>query len=204
MFVHRLRMPARLLPGAFTLAATLALSACGGSAGAPAAADPPAAATTVADERPEFNDADVTFAQRMIPHHRDALAMAALAADRASSAEVKALAKAILGAQNPEIDTMTEWLRAWGKDVPADEHLDHAGMDMPGMDMAGTDLTALTAAKGTRFDRLFVTLMTKHHQGAVADAKAERKAGRNPDALALAAAIAKAQTAEIARMKKLA
>ena len=54
----------------------------------------------------------------MIPHHRDAVAMAELAADRAESAEVKTLAEQIQAAQQPEIDQLSGFLNAWGAEVP--------------------------------------------------------------------------------------
>src|SRR5438128_8499755 len=65
-----------------------------------------------------FNDADVEFAQQMIPHHQQALEMAKLAESRATGPEVKDLAAAIEGAQDPEIQTMTGWLQEWDEDVP--------------------------------------------------------------------------------------
>lgn len=204
------RTPAsrRLIAGLAALTTAFTLTACGGGADQPGAAGPPPAVTAVADQKPTFNDADVTFAQRMIPHHLDALRMAALAPDRASSPKVKALAKAILGAQSPEIETMTGWLRTWGKEVPTAEPMDHsgdmAGMTMGEMPMAGMNESRLAAAHGKAFDRLFVTFMTRHHEGAITDAKAEQKAGLSPAALALAADIAKAQATEVAKMKKLA
>ena len=64
------------------------------------------------------NEADVTFAQEMIPHHQQAIEMADLAESRAESQEVKDLATDIEAAQGPEIETMTGWLESWGEDVP--------------------------------------------------------------------------------------
>ena len=43
--------------------------------------------------------------------------MSQLATSHGSSAEVKDLAAGIAAAQGPEIDTMTTWLKNWGKDV---------------------------------------------------------------------------------------
>ena len=74
----------------------------------------------------DFNKTDVGFAQDMIPHHRQAVAMADLAETRASDPKVKKLAAQIAGAQDPEIDTMTGWLKDWNQKVPSD----HSGMDM--------------------------------------------------------------------------
>ena len=58
----------------------------------------------------EHDPIDVMFAQMMIPHHQQAVEMAQLAETRASSPTAKALAAAIAGTQQPEIDLMTGWL----------------------------------------------------------------------------------------------
>ena len=72
-----------------------------------------------------FNDADVMFAQMMIPHHQQAVEMSDLILDKSGiDPEVKALAEQIKGAQQPEIDTMNGWLKAWDATMP-----DHGGMD---------------------------------------------------------------------------
>ena len=67
------------------------------------------------------NEADVTFALDMIPHHQQAIEMADLAESRAESQEVKDLATDIEAAQGPEIETLTGWLESWGEDVPDEE-----------------------------------------------------------------------------------
>ena len=140
----------------------------------------------------------------MIGHHRQAVMMASLAPERASSAAVKALAAKIQAAQQPEINTMSGWLRAWGKQVPADT-MDHgmAGQqDMPGR-MTEAEMDDLNGATGTGFDTMFLTMMIKHHQGAVEMAQTEQQKGRNTAAKALAAKIVKDQTAEISTMRSL-
>jgi uncharacterized protein (DUF305 family) len=83
--------------------------------GAGSGHDPmPVAAPTGGDH----NAADVSFSKEMIQHHRQAVEMAGLAADHASSAQVKSLATKIKGAQAPEIKTMSGWLTSWGEQVP--------------------------------------------------------------------------------------
>lgn len=158
-----------------------------------------------------FNNADVTFAQAMIPHHEQAVLMAKMAKTQASSPEVKQLAEKIEAAQGPEIDTMTGWLRAWGKDESdsSGHHMD--GMDdgdmmddrdMPGM-MSDADLTGLGKITGARFDQMFLTMMISHHEGAIEMAKTEQQNGKFPDAIRLAVRIEEAQTNEITFMKSL-
>lgn len=144
------------------------------------------------------NDADVAFAQMMIPHHEQAIDMAELAATRASSEDVKGLATAIEAAQDPEIETMKGWLKSWGED----EAMSHATHDMPGI-MDEKTMADLEEAKGAAFDRLFLTAMIAHHKGAIDMAKAEKEAGVFPGALSLADAIISTQAAEIKRMRAL-
>ena len=158
----------------------------------------------------DFNKADVSFAQDMIPHHRQATQMAALAKTRTDTAAVLKLAADIQAAQGPEIDTMTGWLKTWGKGVPADDdmgNMDHSttgsnSSSMPGM-MSDNQLAELKASSGAEFDRMFLTMMVAHHEGAIQMAKAEQRDGKNTDAKALAGTIREDQTAEIATMRDL-
>ena len=152
----------------------------------------------------KFNDADVTFAQQMIPHHEQAVAMATMAQEQASSTEVKQLAAKIAAAQGPEIDTMTGWLEDWGKEVSSDSEggMDHSGSDMSGM-MSDAEMESMGAATGAKFDQMFLTMMIEHHTGAIEMAQTEQQDGENPDAIALAKKIEADQTAEIAQMEDL-
>ncbi|MFJ9349222.1 DUF305 domain-containing protein [Streptomyces sp. NPDC101237] len=183
---------------ALTAIAALALTACGGGDGDAAPHGGPAAGA--------HNAQDVTFAQRMIPHHRQALEMAELAVGRASSARVKDLAARIEKAQDPEIGTLSGWLRAWGEDVPMAgmDHGGHAGTTgaMTGM-TDDADMTALRKAEGPDFDTKFLTMMAEHHRGAVEMAATERAAGAYRPATELARAIATGQNAEIKEMNRL-
>ncbi|MEU1301755.1 DUF305 domain-containing protein [Streptomyces shenzhenensis] len=182
--------------------AALVLAACGsdggsGNTGHGAAPSASADATTAA-----HNAQDVAFAQGMIPHHRQALDMARLAADHASSAQVKDLATRIEKAQDPEITTMTGWLTAWDEKVPAAgmAHTGHSGM--AGM-MDDKDMTALEKATGKDFDTMFLTMMVEHHKGAVEMATTEKSEGAYGPAKSLADAVVTAQHAEIEEMRQL-
>ncbi|MFI2186267.1 DUF305 domain-containing protein [Streptomyces sioyaensis] len=158
------------------------------------------------------NDADVTFAQSMIPHHEQAVEMAQLANGRASDTEIKTLAAAIEKAQGPEITTMRGWLKAWGApassahSMPGMDHgsdgMDHGSGGMSGM-MSAKDMTGLKAAKGRGFDRKFAHMMIGHHNGAITMAKDEQRNGRNATAKKLAGDVIKNQTAEVAKMNKI-
>ncbi|MDP9396925.1 MAG: DUF305 domain-containing protein [Actinomycetota bacterium] len=155
------------------------------------------------------NAQDVSFAQDMIPHHASAIAMAKLAESRAGSAEVKELAERIEAAQDPEIQTMTGWLRSWSEKVPdTSAAMGHAemGHDMPGMEDMGMnpdEMRKLKAARGAKFDRMFLEMMTRHHQGALDMAEQEQATGQFPAAKELARSIADSQTAEIEEMRQL-
>jgi uncharacterized protein (DUF305 family) len=151
------------------------------------------------------NQADITFASSMVPHHQQAIEMADMALTKGSSAEVKKLATQIKASQDPEIATMTGWLTAWGAaPMPSGDHDmgDMGGSGMDGM-MSGEEMSALTDASGAAFDRMWLQLMIKHHVGAVAMAKSQLSQGQSADAKRLALAVIDGQTKEIATMTAL-
>lgn len=200
------------LPGAVAagVALLLTLTGCAGDpagdpgAGTSSASEPPSTSEVSA----EHNDADVRFAQGMIVHHRGAVEMAELAADRTETPEVLDLAERIAAAQGPEIETMTAWLEAWDAEVPADDDMagmDHGDMDhgsMPGM-MTDEQMAQLEETEGAAFDEAFLTMMIEHHQGAITMSQDEVDGGENADAIALAEQIIEDQTAEITEMTRL-
>ncbi|WP_250905552.1 DUF305 domain-containing protein [Nonomuraea sp. NEAU-A123] len=157
----------------------------------------PATTTPSAQSSPSFNDADVMFAQMMIPHHEQAVEMADMALMRASDSEVEELAAKIKSAQDPEIQTMKGWLTEWGKPVSSGG----MGHDMPGI-MSEEDMKKLDAAKGKAFDKLFAQMMIAHHKGAIGMARTEQANGSNPKAKELAKRIETSQQAEVAQLQK--
>ncbi|GAA0815640.1 hypothetical protein Sya03_60600 [Spirilliplanes yamanashiensis] len=155
----------------------------------------------------QHSQADITFAQSMIPHHQQALEMATTAETKASRPEIKALAAEIKQAQGPEIEQMTAWLANWGAAAasmpPGETHGGgHDGGAMPGM-MTAEEMAKFAAAGGAEFDRMFLEMMIEHHKGAIEMAKTEQQQGVNADAKALAATIEKDQAAEITEMQAL-
>jgi uncharacterized protein (DUF305 family) len=153
------------------------------------------------------NDADVTFAQEMIPHHQQAIEMAELAESRAESEEVKELAADIEAAQGPEIETMSGWLESWGEDVPDEgmsgmDHGDMSSDDMTGM-MTDDEMADLEATSGAGFDQMFLTMMIEHHEGAIEMAQTEQSEGEFPEAVAMAEEIEATQAEEIQTMQDL-
>lgn len=204
------RMNRYLLMPTAAIAAAVLLAGCGGGKKTPAAAGSkpaPGTSTGTTAGAVSRNDADVKFAQDMIVHHRGAISMAKLAGSRAKNADVKALAGKIEAAQGPEIATMSSWLKNWGKDVPKDDMkggMDHGGAAsaMPGM-MTEQAMAALEKASGADFDKMFLEMMTKHHDGAITMAKDEQAGGQDTSAKDLAGKIIADQTAEIATMREL-
>ena len=190
---------------AFAIGALL-LTACGSDDSSSDVTSPAATADNQSDG--EFSDADVTFAQGMIPHHQQAVEMAgyALAPEAGASAEIVALATAIQSAQDPEIAQMTAWLESWGQpvDMPGMEGMDDMDhmASMEGM-MSAEDMANLASLTGADFDTAWATMMIEHHEGAIVQAEAVKAAGSNPDALALADQIITAQQAEIDQMREL-
>jgi uncharacterized protein (DUF305 family) len=198
--------------GVLTIAAILGLAACGGDDGStdtgPAATSDTgsddAGASDTGDGVAEFSEADVFFAQHMIPHHEQAIEMSEIALDPAigASDSVRALATEIEGAQDGEIDLMTQWLTSWGEPVEMDLTDDHSMESMQGM-MTVEQMDALAATTGAAFDTLWLEMMIEHHRGAVAMAEDVVADGTNSDVAALAGEIITAQEAEIAEMEAL-
>jgi uncharacterized protein (DUF305 family) len=161
---------ARALP---LLLCTPLLTAC---ATAPATNEPPLlGATTAPPLRQPYTPADVHFMAGMIPHHAQAVRMTALVPSRSSREDVKAMAERMRVSQVDEIALIQDWLRDRDETVPAADathhHMDHGGvhhaMLMPGM-LTEEEFALLEGAHGVAFDRLFLTLMIRHHEGALA------------------------------------
>ena len=203
------RTTARLtgLAGAL-VAGTLLLAGCSGddsNTGQSPTTSGSAGSSAAAEA--DHNDADVTFASGMIPHHESALVMAQMAQAQAADPRVKDNAARIEAAQEPEIKTMSGWLDDWGATASSSATDDGMGdMGHGGMghgDMGGMDTGALAGMSGTEFDRMFLTMMIEHHRSAVQMAETEAADGQNTDAIALAESIRDSQTAEIAKMRQL-
>ena len=213
-------MKRTLVLSALAVASTLALAACGeatesGNTDATTSATSTATttaettetttATTKADGEisADHNDADIMFAQMMIPHHQQAVEMSEmLLAKEGIPAQAVEFAQGVIDAQGPEIDRMNAMLETWEEDPVTGDmgEMDHGGMS--GM-MSEEDMTALEDAKGTEAARLYLEQMTAHHEGAVDMARDEVADGQNPQAIALAEQVIEDQEAEIAQMKQM-
>ena len=163
--------------------------------------------------RYEATEADINFMSGMIHHHSQAIVMAKMAPTHGASSSIQTLAGRIINAQTDEINLMSQWLRDHNQPVPTpnpkgmtmkmggEEHV----MLMPGM-LTEEQMKQLDAAKGTDFDKTFLTLMMQHHNGAVSMVKelfATQGAGLDETVFKLASDVNTDQTTEIARMQRM-
>jgi uncharacterized protein (DUF305 family) len=135
----------------------------------------------------------------MIAHHAQAVAMAEAAPDRAAGPAVQTLAARIAAGQTDEIRSMERWLEDRGQAA----EMEHA--HQPGM-LTDAELDALYRARGAEFDRTFLALMIRHHEGAlqmVEGLLAAEGAARDEAIFRLAADIQVDQRTEIARMRRM-
>lgn len=202
----------KLLAASGALAASLVLGACGsasgghdmGSMSSPSTSSAPSASSAAAPASGPHNDADVTFASMMIPHHNQAIEMSnMLLGKEGIDPKVTALAEKIKAAQGPEVAQMSGWLAGWGANPSPSSMGGMEGMDHGDGLMSQADMDALNTATGDQAAQLFLTGMIKHHQGAVAMAQTELDSGQNAEAKKLAQDIITAQKAEITEMNQL-
>jgi uncharacterized protein (DUF305 family) len=154
-----------------------------------------------------FSPADARFMQDMIPHHHQAVEMAALVAERTNRQELIDVAGRIDKSQADEIEFMQRWLRERGEHVP--DPTAHQGMHtshtMAGM-ATPEQMAELATLKGTAFDRLFLQLMIPHHEGAVKmveELLEQPGSAYDPVLFEFTTDITNDQTAEIERMNAL-
>jgi uncharacterized protein (DUF305 family) len=186
-------MPQRKRIAAVLITGQLVLAACGGGSDHHSSATTD---TTQTNSNRGFNDADIMFAQMMIPHHEQALELADMALDPTlmASEQVKVLASQIKAAQDPEIDVMTQWLSEW--DQPLMDMSEDHSMTMEGM-LSVDELSALGQMNGEEFDQAWIQAMIAHHKGAIEMADTVKAAGASALVQELADAIIQAQKSEI-------
>jgi len=160
-----------------------------------------------------YSDADVEFMSGMIPHHAQAVIMAGWAPTHGARADVAVLCERIVVGQRDEIASMQTWLRDRGQRVPEATSTRHLmkmnGMEhemlMPGM-LTDEEMAALDRARGPEFDRLFLTGMIKHHQGAIDMVEALFKAygaAQDETVFKFASDVYADQSTEISRMTEM-
>jgi uncharacterized protein (DUF305 family) len=153
---------------------------------------------------PRVTEADTRFMQRMIPHHAQALEMTALAADRARSPAVRAMALRMQISQRDEIALIEQWLRGRGHEAGGPHGNGNATL-MPGM-LTPEQMSTLASARASRFDRLFLELMIQHHEGAITMVEGlfgSSGAGQVSEIFQFASEVESDQRMEIDRMQRL-
>jgi uncharacterized protein (DUF305 family) len=228
---HRKRMPRRAtgtvaLLGIFIVASALAglfpLHACtrqAGSSTTPVVVQPGAPGkpsktlpSSTHGTLPPLSAADVQFMQGMIMHHSQAVEMTALIPSHTENKDLRSLGAKISSSQSDEIKLMQRWLAERGEPIsmamPGMPDMDKSGQPMalmPGM-LSPEQMDALRKAKGAEFDRLFLTGMIQHHDGAlimVKDLFDTPGAGQEADIFDFATDADNTQRAEIKIMQSM-
>ncbi|SEB28564.1 Uncharacterized conserved protein, DUF305 family [Nocardioides exalbidus] len=168
---------------------------------------------------PMHTEADVEFVEMMIPHHEQALEMAALVPDRAGDPGLLAMVERMEVSQADEIQQLKDWLTTnassdsaqgdhgdHGSDHGSDHGGDHGDQhaDMPGM-LTPQQLDRMRDLDGRAFDRYFLRAMINHHDGAimmVQDLMDGGEGGQETTIFQLANHIGSDQAVEIAAMKR--
>jgi uncharacterized protein (DUF305 family) len=200
--------PVRAAAALIALVGVLACGTTTAGTSAPAASPAPAARPV-----PRGNPAAVEFVTGMIHHHAQAVLMASWAPTHDAGQSVRTLCQRILISQQDEIRIMQTWLADNGEPVPEPsakgmtmrmggaEHV----MLMPGM-LTEEQMAQLDRARGREFDRLFVTFMIQHHQGAITmvDKLFASHGGTSDDFIyKMASDVFADQSAEIDRMQSM-
>jgi uncharacterized protein (DUF305 family) len=205
--------------GILAFCTAVSVGACGGSQ---KAATQPAPQTTASHQtasaagaqKPDaghypYTKADVDFMSGMIGHHAQALVMAGWAPSHGASPQIRTLCERIINGQQDEIATMQRWLKDRNLPVPdatpmkMDMGSTQHEMLMPGM-LTDEQMKDLDQARGSEFDRKFLTYMIQHHKGAVTMVQqlfATSGAAQDEATFKMANDISADQTTEIARMQ---
>ena len=157
---------------------------------------PTSISASTLESQTAFSPSEIMFLQMMIPHHEQAVTIAAMAESQTQNAAILDIAKRISEAQQPEIDQMKKLLT----DAGLPTFMDH-DMGMNGM-IPQSELDKLSQVQDAAFDKLFLAAMILHHEGAIKMTSSILDSS-NPDIKQLAENITKIQTSEIAEMKAL-
>jgi uncharacterized protein (DUF305 family) len=150
--------------------------------------------------------------QGMIMHHQQAIEMTALIPSHTSNKNLQFLGAKISSSQSSEIRFMQHWLAARGEPtsmaMPGMPDMDKSGNPMPLMPgmLSAAQMDALRKSKDSDFDRLFLTGMIQHHNGAltmVKDLFDTAGAGQDADLFNFATDADNTQRAEIKIMESM-
>jgi uncharacterized protein (DUF305 family) len=144
---------------------------------------------------------DGRFLHHMTAHHVVGLQLAKLAAERSDAAALRDLGELMAAEHEAEIARMQQWWRSWfDSEMPGitdQEH--HAMVGMPPPEL----LESLKALEGERFAQLFLPVMLRHHEGALAMCNLVLKQGHDPRTLLLALSISHTQNNQMELMRQL-
>ncbi len=178
-----------------------------GAPGQPTKTLPPSTRPTLPPTAP----GDVQFMQHMIVHHAQAVEMTALIESHTTNKQIRSLGARISSSQSDEIKFMKRWLTVRGEPLAAPHSHKMSGMDMsshsllmPGM-LTAQQMETLRKAKGEEFDRLFLTGMIQHHQGALTMVKElfDNGAGQDAEVFNFSTEVDTGQRAEIKIMQNM-
>jgi uncharacterized protein (DUF305 family) len=213
-------------PRASLLAGVLSFSLIGCARAGPAFVPGQVGATARARAdslRYPYTTADIDFMSGMIHHHAQAITISQWAPTHGASASVQRLTARIINAQTDEITLMRSWLIDRNQTAPSVDSVGNVTMGGAGHAMAGHDMSSmpgmsmpmmpgmltdaqmkeLNAARGTEYDRLFLTYMIQHHRGAVAMVRtlfSSHGAGQDETVFKFASDVEVDQSTEIRRM----
>ncbi|GAA5202395.1 DUF305 domain-containing protein [Microbacterium jejuense] len=176
--------------------------------------------TQSAASTPGTTSPEAGFSRDMQVHHAQAIELAMEIYRKTDDEELRALSYDIATSQAAQRGEMFDWLVRWGlpqaggpmmqwMDAATAGHQHGQASSEPmtdaqareAMGMASADeIAALQAATGTAADCQFLTLMIRHHEGAIPMADALLELGSDPRALEVAQAMKTGQTAEIDAM----
>ena len=202
----------RQLPRLLTIGLFLVIANAGAAAGQQMAQTPEPRARPDLVRGP-YSQADIDFMSGMIPHHAQAVLIAGWAASHGARADVTLMCQRMVVSQRDEIEFMRNWLRDRAQPVPAANATHHRmkmngvehDMLMPGM-LSPAELAQLDKARNAEWDRLFITFMIRHHEGAlkmVDDLFESYGALQDDDMYKFASDLYADQTIEIERMHKM-
>ena len=177
---------------AAALAVPLLLAGCG------TAREKPGPAASAAGSA-RFNDTDVMFVQMIVPHHRQGIAIAEIGADRATRADLKVLASAIVATQKDEAARLEGWLKVWKQPATADPaaHAAHGGMPVT----SEKKIAKLRTTSRAKVDKAVLDLLIAHQDDAIRLARYETAGGRNINAVGYAKQVDESRTAQIGQMR---
>lgn len=163
---------------------------------------------------PQRSAKDAEFMRGMIMHHAQAVEMTDLIGSRTPNKNIRLLGARIAKSQSDEMEFMKRWLETRGESSQmstSDTHGTHGAhsaskpMLMPGM-LTPVQMGELRRAKNAEFDRLFLTGMIQHHDGAlimVGDLFNTAGAGQDAELFNFATDVDTSQRAEINVMRNM-